>query len=180
MHHTIRIGVYRITNTVNGKFYVGASKRLDYRLYSHKWKLQKGIHGNLDLQADWLEYGSEAFAFEILEEFSVEELLAKREQHWMDHLNAVEKGYNVCAVVGSSVRSRPLAESTRKKISEAARELMADPVIKKRHSEGTKRGMADPELRKRLSEKAKARFDDPAYKAMVLDRLKKANEAKRQ
>ena len=58
-------GIYKILNTVNGKFYIGSTNNLRKRLYEHYRALNLGIHTNKHLQAAWIKYGKEGFKFQI-------------------------------------------------------------------------------------------------------------------
>jgi hypothetical protein len=63
------IGIYKITNKVTGKYYIGQSGRLEGRLSSHKKIAFMESHSqyNDELYKDIREYGIENFKFEILE-----------------------------------------------------------------------------------------------------------------
>jgi len=74
---------YSITNTINGKIYIGQSTQWPRRWTSHKRKLRKNIHENRSLQQDYNEYGKDAFVFEVLEEYPADtssKLLLERER----------------------------------------------------------------------------------------------------
>lgn len=58
-------GIYHITNTTNGEFYVGSSVDFRARFRKHKFELRKGIHKNEYLQRAWNKYGEENFSFEL-------------------------------------------------------------------------------------------------------------------
>lgn len=49
-------GVYKITNTINGNFYIGSSIRIRERWYEHKYLLNKGTHHSKHLQNSWNKY----------------------------------------------------------------------------------------------------------------------------
>lgn len=61
------MGVYQITNTVNGRIYVGSSNNLDSLWNKEKFMLEHGTHINKELQHDWKEYGGEKFEYLVLE-----------------------------------------------------------------------------------------------------------------
>lgn len=61
------IGIYKITNLINNKFYIGSSSDLKKRLYEHRRELNLGVHANKHLQSAWNKYGEENFKFEIIE-----------------------------------------------------------------------------------------------------------------
>lgn len=62
-----QMGVFRIRNLVNGKFFVGSSTDLKAIWFAQKLQLNAGMHPNSGLQADWKELGSDSFIYEILE-----------------------------------------------------------------------------------------------------------------
>ena len=77
--------VYKTTNLLNGKFYVGKqASNSEYYLGSGK-ALKSAIE----------KYGRNNFKKEILEVCSSLEELSNREIYWIKELNAVERGYNI-------------------------------------------------------------------------------------
>ena len=98
-------GVYKITNTVNGKIYVGSSKDIKNRWYQHKKKLNEGKHGNTHLQNAWDLYGRDSFVFEIIEE-CLPESQFEREQHYLNALNPFDdNGYNIVRKISKEYMS---------------------------------------------------------------------------
>lgn len=89
-------GIYKIENKVNGKLYIGSTINFKKRWWKHKALLRHGKHPNSHLQASWIKYGENNFAFTIVEECSPNSLLCK-EQYYMDTLNPV---YNQTLVAG--------------------------------------------------------------------------------
>jgi group I intron endonuclease len=88
-------GVYKITNIVNGKFYIGSSHDIEHRWYQHKKQLDSETHNNPHLQNAWKLYGSQNFKFEIIEECSSETRL-QREQFYLNELMPFDNnGYNI-------------------------------------------------------------------------------------
>ena len=62
------IGVYKITNTITGDFYIGSSKDVKQRWAAHKKPFVWKRCPNKQLYKDMLKYGVEKFVLEILEE----------------------------------------------------------------------------------------------------------------
>ena len=60
-------GVYTITNTKNGKRYVGVSRDVRRRWNAHKAELRRGVHYSDALQEAWNTDGAGAFVFDVLE-----------------------------------------------------------------------------------------------------------------
>lgn len=86
------IGIYRITNNINGKFYIGQSINIARRWKEH---CSPTRYKTSHIPVEWAihKYGKENFSFEVLEECEVEEL-NRKETWWILHTNAIEKGYN--------------------------------------------------------------------------------------
>ena len=61
------IGIYKITNNINGKIYIGQSWNIEKRWYHHKWCCH-----NKHLLGAFKKYGIENFSFEILLKFEEE------------------------------------------------------------------------------------------------------------
>jgi group I intron endonuclease len=90
------IGIYKITNKQNGKFYIGSSKQIDRRWWEHKNDLIKNKHHNIKLQHAWNYYGSDAFDFIIIEEVTADKLL-EREDFYLNTFRPYIRdiGYNI-------------------------------------------------------------------------------------
>lgn len=78
-------GVYKITNQINSKFYIGSSNNLKRRKSAHFSLLKNGKSHNLILQNAVNKYGIENFKFEIIVECNVE-FLFTIEQQLVDQL----------------------------------------------------------------------------------------------
>lgn len=90
-------GIYSITNSKNGRVYIGSSIDILTRFKGHRSELKRGRHHNKKLQADVYRYGLANFTFEILETLSrIESLLDERERYWIQDKQSTdpEKGYN--------------------------------------------------------------------------------------
>lgn len=60
-------GIYKITNKINNRVYIGKSSDIECRWQEHQSALNKQIHHNEELQKDWNYYGEDNFKFEIIE-----------------------------------------------------------------------------------------------------------------
>lgn len=69
------IGIYKITNKINHKIYIGQSVRVEIRLQEHCYPSANGI-----IDKAIKKYGKDNFSFDIVEECSVAELNS-REQY---------------------------------------------------------------------------------------------------
>ena len=88
-------GIYKITNLINQHAYIGLSKTIEKRWWSHKnrYAQKDDKEYNKALYRAFRKYGLENFKFEILEECS-EELLPGREIYWIGYYNTYANGYN--------------------------------------------------------------------------------------
>jgi group I intron endonuclease len=105
------IGIYKITNTATGKFYLGSSSDIPRRWRQHKHLLRQGKHHSSILQNSWAKHGEQAFVFEVVFECSEADLL-DCEQRFLDELRPE---YNVTAIAGK-VEMTP---AVRQKIAKA-------------------------------------------------------------
>ena len=79
------IGIYKITNTVTGDFYIGSSKNVKRRWKEHKYYIKCKNHPNNPMYLDMQKYGVDKFVFEILEETESEHL-KETEQKFIETL----------------------------------------------------------------------------------------------
>lgn len=89
------IGIYKITNNINGKIYIGQSNNIQRRFSEHQ---NRGAASRIPVDVAIQKYGKENFSFEIIEECTIEQLNQK-ETYWINHFNSIENGYN-CSVGG--------------------------------------------------------------------------------
>ena len=99
-------GIYKITNKINNKLYIGSAISLEYRFGRHKRDLKNNKHPNKYLQDSWNKCGENNFLFEIIE-LCINDELIKREQHYIDTMNP---DYNICRVAGSQLGSKQSEE----------------------------------------------------------------------
>lgn len=102
------IGIYKITNLVNGKCYIGQSINIDKRIKEHFWKAtcEKDISFNSILHQAIRKYGKENFISEVLEECDVDKI-DELEQQYIKKYNCVSpNGYNIMDG-GQKIRAIP-------------------------------------------------------------------------
>ena len=78
-------GVYKITNTVTGDFYIGSSKNVRSRWVHHKIPSTWKRYPNNPMYLDMQKYGVDKFVFEILEDVEID-YLKESEQKFIDKL----------------------------------------------------------------------------------------------
>ena len=89
-------GVYRITNTVTGDFYIGSSNDVRRRWKEHKIPSRWKNYPNSQLYQDMKKYGVDKFEFEVIAEVE-EEKLKETEQEFIETLKPT---YNSCNAKG--------------------------------------------------------------------------------
>lgn len=86
------VGIYKITNKVNGKCYIGKSKSIGGRWGQHINHLENNKHQNVELQYEFNIFGCTNFVFEIIELCEDCDLL-KKEKYYINKFR--ENCYNV-------------------------------------------------------------------------------------
>lgn len=110
--------IYKITNVINGKIYIGSSIDVEIRKKKHYYKLINNKHNNSHLQSSWNKYGESNFKFEIIEEVKDKDILLEREQYWLDKTKCYNRtiGFNVCKTAGNTFGFKH-SEKTKKYLS---------------------------------------------------------------
>jgi group I intron endonuclease len=181
LYHSAQIpttsGIYRITCTPTGKFYIGSAVCLRIRWKDHRSDLRYNHHDNPKLQAAWNKYGEEAFIFDILELVLIPEMLTAREQYWLDKLKPI---FNIAPTAGSTLGVKHSPE-TRAKMSASrigrpgtnlGRKFSPEVCAKMSASQrGTSKGPCSPEKRAKLSALKKGISLDPEFQASSMKTL---------
>ena len=136
-----KIGIYKITNLINGKVYIGQSTNIEKR-----WNDYKNLRckGQIKLYASLNHYGFESHTFEIIEECNLE-MLNERERHYQDFYDVLnrDKGLN-CRLTETTDKSGKMSDEAKRKMSEASKGNKN--MLGKKHS---------PEFCKKLGEMKK-------------------------
>ncbi len=192
------LAVYSITNTVDGRAYIGSSRRVVRRFSTHKSLLNKGCHHSPYLQNAWNAYGAGAFVFEVIECVLDETALLEREQFWIDRTIASSGGsYNICPVAGTregvpqpeSVatklrevhKGKPKSAEHRAKIGAANKGKVRSEEAKAKCREATIKQFSDPEARKAASERQMGRpsaFKGRKHSAESIANMRAGNQAR--
>ena len=140
--NSLKSGIYKLTNTINNRIYVGSARRFKERWSQHSFSLRNQKHQNKFLQADFNKYGEEAFVFEVMEVTdgkTKEERLTIEEGYIKQHYDNGKSCYNLCsrAISREGYPSKD-PEKTRQKQSEAQKKRYENPEIRQRQSDISK------------------------------------------
>jgi group I intron endonuclease len=154
--HSLKSGIYRIINKLNGRIYIGSSKEFKRRWKQHTYSLRSQKHQNKFLQADFNKCGEEAFVFEVVETTdgkTKEERLMIEGSYIKRYYDKGVKCYNLCdrAISRESTKNKN-PEETSKKISAATKAMWADPIKAEQIKTAMKNALADPETAQRKQE----------------------------
>jgi len=153
-------GIYKITNTVDGKFYIGSSQDIPRRWREHKSRMNRNCHCNKHLQNAWHKHGEDAFTFEVLLLCNVDDL-SRYEQAYID---ALDPEYNISIYVEAFARGLrfTFSEEHRRKISEAAKGKPRPWLSGKHNGMYGRSGESNPNYGKHHSEEARAKMSEAA------------------
>src|SRR5688572_23079365 len=87
--------IYKITNNISKKVYIGSAINVYHRFSTHRSLLRSSKHFNKHLQSAWNKYGENSFMFEIIENCLPEDLL-DREEYYIKLYKSNDRncGYN--------------------------------------------------------------------------------------
>lgn len=109
------IGIYKVTNKINKKMYVGQSKNIEQRLRDHKLVCREK---NILLKRALQKYGVENFEYEVIEECELNEL-DEKEIYWIKKL---EPEYNLDSG-GSGSPNHKVTSEVRKILKQRGKEF---------------------------------------------------------
>jgi group I intron endonuclease len=125
--------IYRITNTINGKVYIGQT----LRPLEERFREYSPERTNNYLSASFNKYGKENFTFEQIDEATTLTELNSLERKWIAHYDSTNrnKGYNLATGGNNAV----VSEETRAKMSKAGkgRKQSLEHIARKNAKAGT-------------------------------------------
>lgn len=150
----MKSGIYSITNTINGRRYIGSASQLASRWGRHRFDLRNAVHSNKILERSWKKNGEESFVFEVLE-FCEKTDLIEREQVWLD--KTWPDGLFNIRLVAHSGAGLKHTDDAKRKMSIASKSARAEPSLKMisklaTHGEKLRGKTHSAETRRRMSE----------------------------
>lgn len=86
--------IYKVTNKVNGKIYIGQTiKTVNRRWFRHVNDAENNVLDTHFARAI-RKYGKESFVVETIDVADTQEELTQKEQYWIRYYNSVNDGYN--------------------------------------------------------------------------------------
>lgn len=82
-------GIYKITNLINQKVYIGQTDNIAIRKNVHLLELKRGIHSNKALQQDFDKLGGDSLHFECMETIKDQGGRLSRERFWINHYYSI-------------------------------------------------------------------------------------------
>lgn len=143
--------IYKTTNTVNGKIYVGQDSNNDPNYLGSGVLLSKAVE----------KYGKQNFIKEVLEQCSTKEELNEREKYWIKELNTQNSkiGYNLSEggrggnTYTEEIKERVSKQLKNRYVSAETREKMSKSRTgKKYQTEESKKIISETHKEKKLSE----------------------------
>lgn len=136
--------VYKITNKINGKFYIGYTKLT----LEARWKLHISNNSpNMLIAHAIRKYGPENFDIELIEQFEIKQHATAHEIHLIETLNPpynIHQGGTGGAMIGSmnGMYGRKYTDEEKLKMSISRRGEL-NHFYGKRHTEETKKKMSE-------------------------------------
>jgi len=175
----MKIGVYKITNTITNKSYIGSSVDITGRWYQHKTTLKFNKHHSIKLQRSYNKYGSDNFKYEIVEECETE-LLLSREEYYINLFDCYNNGYNFSIPSNCVMLGRNHSEETKKILREKSKGNKNRLNIT--FNEESKKKISDKLKGRKLSDETKLKMKS-SWKNRITDesknKISKANTGRK-
>jgi group I intron endonuclease len=129
--------IYKITNLVNGKIYIGqtTNKHPEYRFSGHKADAK--YRPTLPIHKAIKKYGESSFSFEVIKQCNDLNHLDKMEQFYIKHFNSlVPNGYNVDP--GGCRRELLLGYAKKRVFSSEHRRKLFESACRRKHTQESK------------------------------------------
>ena len=132
--------IYKVTNLVNQKIYIGQSiNSLDHRKKQHYKESKYHKNDTTYFHNALKKYSEQDFIWEVLEELTSLEELNSRETYWIEYYQSTnkEKGYNL--KLGGNNGGK-CCDRTKRKIGDTTIEKWKNPEIAQKMKEGLRKG----------------------------------------
>ncbi len=151
--------VYKITNKLTNKVYIGITNQGSGARYRHHW-YESRIGEPSPIHRSMAKYGEENFTLEIIDFADTYDELKEKEKYWIKQYNSTDRsvGYNLTEG-GDGTFGRMHSEETKEKIRQKALGRKASEETRKKMSESRKGKCSDKQKEhlSRLQEQCKTK-----------------------
>lgn len=142
--------VYKITNKITNKIYIGITNQGSGARYRHHW-YESRIGEPSPIHRSMAKYGEDNFTLEIIDFADSYDELKEKEKYWIKQYNSIDRsiGYNLTEG-GDGTFGRKHSEETKEKIRQKALGRKASEEAKQRMSE-SRRGKCTDKQKEHLS-----------------------------
>lgn len=175
------IGVYKISNLVSDRYYIGYSKNINKRFCVHRCKLKNSCHDNIFLQRAYNLDGEDKFIYEIIHRCNTVKEAKEIELQYLTDLTIRDKLYNLNYnnSGGDLLTNHPDKESIREKILKSYTETISKMSCEERKEKYGKIGERNGMYGKTHTEEARKIFSE-VHTGNSYCKGKKASEETRQ
>ena len=175
------IGVYKISNSLSGRYYIGYSTNINKRFTVHRSKLKQNCHDNIFLQRAYNLDGQDKFIYEIIHICDTEEEAKEIELQYLTDLTIRNIIYNLNFnnSGGDLLTHHPDKEKIREKISNSCKETISKMTPEERSQKYGKFGDKNGMYGKTHTEEVK-KMNSELKKGNTYCKGKKASEETRQ
>lgn len=154
--------VYKLTNSINGKSYIGITSRtLDARWFEHLERTRQGKRPSNRLYAALAKYGPKAFRREVIARAASEDEVRRLETYYITKFDTYRNGYNcnlggvgflkfpehIKVKIGLAQKGKIISAESKAKMSKAK---LGDPKCATNFGEHTQKGAANPRAKEWL------------------------------
>lgn len=169
----VNISIYRITNRVNGKVYVGQTRVPKRRWTDHQYAAKKNV--DTYFYSAVRKYGASNFEYEIVEVCTLAQA-DDREMYWIRRLRATDKRYGYNTSIGGTSGNNSTSQEVRDKISRAKKGVSAGPCPPERAENIRRAKLASgykhtEETRQKISDRRKGVFLTPEWRKSISEGL---------
>ena len=175
------IGVYKISNLVSDRYYIGYSKNINKRFRVHRCKLKNSCHDNIFLQRAYNLDGEDKFIYEIIHRCNTEKEAKEIELQYLTDLTIRDKLYNLNYnnSGGDLLTNHPDKELIREKIIKSYTETISKMSCEERKEKYGKIGERNGMYGKTHTEEARKIFSE-LHMGNTYTKGKKASEETKQ
>jgi hypothetical protein len=176
------IGVYKISNTLSGRYYIGYSSNINRRFTVHVSKLKHNHHDNIFLQRAYNLDGEDKFVYEIIHICDTEEDAKEIELEYLTDLSIREHLYNLNFnnSGGDLLSNHPDKEKIREQIINSYKETISKMSPEERKQKYGKCGERNGMYGKKHTEEVKKMNSELKKGKQPSNKGKKASDETRQ